>query len=390
MSSDSSYKSVGARLGSSHKLPDSLCPPSSSGSSQVSYTAAAIANCMPSLAKFLNKGDCGKICIVGGSDACAGPPFFAGDVALQCGADNVIVLTTRSAAIPLKSYSSELTVVPYLPEKIDVTSSKFIWKVWPYVNDCQAFCIGPGLGKDEVTLNAVKRLIQKIIESNTPMVLNSGALLLFSETPELLTSYTLRTPVVVIMDEVEFGWIWNILRSGDMSFGSCSSEASSVPIIINCPIAQKFSIGKYPKSKALQQTARLSSAIGSNIVIMRTGLFDITVDSSSCFIFGGELKKRCHNEGDLLSGLVTFFMSWQSLRNINDKPINAASNADLIFRLACLDAFGKKTRGIIASDVSKFIPGVIDHLASVYHREPVSLEADRKVSSSSSYSLELT
>jgi len=312
---DSIYKGLVGRLVSSHRFPDSLSLPSSrlstseSGSSHLSHLVAAIAKGMQSIAKFSNMGECGKICIVGGSNACAGPPFFAGDAALQCGADKVIVLTTGSAAIPLKCYSSELTVVPYLPEKSDVTSSTFTKKAWSYVKDCHAFCIGPGLGKDKVTLNAVKRVIYKIIESNIPMVLNSGALLLFCETPDLLTSYLICKPVVLIMDEVDFGRIWNILSSSDMSFRSRFSEALPVPIILDCPIARKFSITEYPQAKALQQTAVLSSALGSNVVIMRTGFYDITVDSSCCFIFGGEqLKKRCHNQGDLLAGLVTFFL----------------------------------------------------------------------------------
>jgi len=81
---------------------------------------------VPATLNSFQKLVCGKVCIVGGSSVHTGPPFFAGEIALKCGADTVIVVTTLSAAIPLKSYSPALTVVPFLPEKNDKLSTKFI------------------------------------------------------------------------------------------------------------------------------------------------------------------------------------------------------------------------------------------------------------------------
>jgi len=184
--------------------PGNSCMTSRSFCSVVESGHDAAVNIMPSLTKFLQMEDCGKICIVGGSSGSAGPPFFAGDGALQCGACEVVILTTSSAAIPLKCYSSDLTVIPYLPEKNGATSSKFIDRVWPMIEDSHAFCIGPGLGEDKITLNAVRKLIRKISMSNIPMAINSGALQLLSNKTDLLSSDLLHTTAVVILKEVDF------------------------------------------------------------------------------------------------------------------------------------------------------------------------------------------
>jgi len=171
---------------------------------------------LPSIKKSLQKGDCGKICIVGGSRVNAGPPFYAGDVALKCGADMVIVVTTPSAAIPLKSYSPTYTVVPYLPEKNDVLCPKFIDMLWPIVKDCHAFCIGPGLGRDKVTLRAVKTLMRKIGLCNIPIVINSGALSLLKRELESLSGDLLKGQSVVILDDKEFGQMWAAVCDSDI------------------------------------------------------------------------------------------------------------------------------------------------------------------------------
>jgi ATP-dependent NAD(P)H-hydrate dehydratase len=74
------------------------------------------------------KGNQGIICVIGGSLEYTGAPYFSGITALKLGADLVHIICTRSASIPIKSYSpgkltsnvySELIVHPHLPETED-------------------------------------------------------------------------------------------------------------------------------------------------------------------------------------------------------------------------------------------------------------------------------
>merc|ERR1719317_997775 len=169
-----------------------------------------------------------KICIVGGSSK-AERVWYAGYAARQCGADCVIVVTTPSAAIPMKIHSSALTVVAYLPEKNDTLSLEQANKLWSIVEDCHAFCIGPGLGKDRATRSAVYRLFEKIKLYHIPIVLNSDALWILHKDDDLGFGNFLNVPSVVILDETEFVCLWGAVCNSDiMSVRSSASPAAPI------------------------------------------------------------------------------------------------------------------------------------------------------------------
>ena len=56
----------------------------------------------------------GRVGIIGGSFEYTGAPFYAGMAALKTGADLCHIFCAEEAAIPLKSYSPELIVHPFL------------------------------------------------------------------------------------------------------------------------------------------------------------------------------------------------------------------------------------------------------------------------------------
>jgi len=169
-----------------------------------------------------------------------------------------------------------------------------------------------------------------------------------------------------------------------MSFRSSMYDVLTVPSDIDCPIGQQFSVTEFRQFRSLLQTSHVASALGSNVVVIRVGLFDITVQSGRCFVFGGvNLKNRCSNQGDLLAGVVTTFLAWQKLNGVANKPMIAANNAGFILRLAALDAFGSIRRGAIASDVANFIPGVLTNLAAVYDNKSCTPSTKEEESTSS-------
>jgi len=315
----------------------------------------------------------GRICIVGGSEAETGPPFFAGQAALMCGADYVTILTTRSASIPIKCYSPSLTVVPYLPEKNSTLSEDFMGLVWPQISDSDAICFGPALGDGEVIWTAVTKLILKARLSNIPIVLSSGALwLLNANGMELVLKTIPEAPVVLILNEDEFTRIWGELHSlGVMSFRDDISRTTPCPVtkmINDCPKGEVFFINHETNALCIHQTADVSNALGRNVVVLRMGLMDITTHGKKCFLFGGTpLRKRCVSHGDVLAGLVTLFLAWEKIKGLLQNPIAATKCADIVTRLASLDAFGASTLGVYATDVVQKIPGVMRNLGLFSH-----------------------
>jgi ATP-dependent NAD(P)H-hydrate dehydratase len=79
---------------------------------------------VPKLTDSLRKGQCGRVCIFGGSFNHTGPAFLAGMAALRTGADLVHIMCEREAGNVIKAYSPELVVHPvldteYAMEEID-------------------------------------------------------------------------------------------------------------------------------------------------------------------------------------------------------------------------------------------------------------------------------
>lgn len=96
---------------------------------------------IPDLQDESHKGQCGRIGFIGGCMQYTGAPYFASISSLKLGSDLVFVFCTASAAIPIKSYSPELIVIPIL-DSSDVDTS-----LPRYLQGLHALVIGPGLGK---------------------------------------------------------------------------------------------------------------------------------------------------------------------------------------------------------------------------------------------------
>jgi len=311
----------------------------------------------------------GKICIVDGSKTETNSLFSAIEAALQCQPKIIIVLTTSSGALHVKSYSSLLTVLPCLPEEKGTDVGTSMTKIWPLVEDSHTFCIGPGLGKDELIQSIVIDLILRARISRIPVVLSSDALPLLKQRSDLLTNDLMWSPVVVIANELQFEEIWRGQHtSGVMSFREDLSKTKPYPPekLDDYPRAEWFDLNKYPKALSLHQTAHLGNALGPNVIILRTGLMDITVHSTKCFIFGGEkLRDRFNGQEDILAGLVSVFLSWLKLHWKLAKAMVAVCSADIVTRLSVLEAYSncKNNDQIGAKDVAKEIPGVIENIA---------------------------
>jgi len=158
-----------------------------------------------------------------------------------------------------------------------------------------------------------------------------------------------------------------------LSYGASVSEAVSIPIDSSCPIGVEFHSIEHQHVQAIQQCVEVAEALGPRVVVVRTGFYDVIAHDYRCFMFGGPLlKKRCSNQGDLLAGLTTLFLSWQKLKNVTNNPMNAASIADAVLRLAVLDSSTLCTRVVSASDVAKCVPLVFNNIETILKRNAAS------------------
>jgi len=310
----------------------------------------------------------GRICIVGGGKSQITDIFSAIEAALHCRAELITVLSTPKVANSVKLYNSSLKVLPYLPEVDDSKADDFVTEVWPLVKDNQALCFGTGLWPDEVTENAIEKLILRARIGEIPIVLYSCALELLNKRSSLLSQDLPLAPVLVVLNEPEFVEIWSGLHSdGVMSFRENLKHPQPHPAgdLTRYPYTEEFSLENYPDAISLHQTAHVSDALGPNVVVLRMGLMDIIAQCRKCFLFGGpKFSNVCIGQECLLAGLATLFLSWLNLQGRITKPIIAACGADFVVRLATIDAFSDLKDGdeFRAANVAKVIPAVIKNI----------------------------
>ena len=116
-----------------------------------------------------HKGENGKVLVIGGGPY-TGAPALAGMAALRMGADLVHIATPESSYIPIASYSPDLIV-----HKLsgDVLCQEDVDKVMALSESVDAILIGPGLGRDERTMDAIREIVAKCTK---PMIIDADAI----------------------------------------------------------------------------------------------------------------------------------------------------------------------------------------------------------------------
>jgi ATP-dependent NAD(P)H-hydrate dehydratase len=149
-----------------------------------------ISKFIPKLTRNLRKGDCGRIGIIGGSfgslpitSEYSGAPYFSAKASLLTGADLVTIICSPHAGTVLKSFSPELIVYPILVDS-KATSTEILGSIQTISNlitRLDSIVIGPGLGRDEITLQVIKEIIKKAKALDIPLVLDADALYLIQQ-----------------------------------------------------------------------------------------------------------------------------------------------------------------------------------------------------------------
>ncbi|KAJ5105574.1 YjeF C-terminal domain carbohydrate kinase-like protein [Penicillium alfredii] len=251
----------------------------------------------PMLEKF-HKGQLGRVAVIGGCADYTGAPYFSAIASARLGCDMSHVLCERSAAPVIKGYSPNLMVHPLLPSTDTVKDPKSIDAhslATPIINmlsRLHTLVIGPGLGRDDVTLKIVAEVIKEARSRSIPFVLDADGLLIVTEDPGLVKGYRdcILTPNVV-----EFG---RLAKGLGLKIASQSAIAKSQD-------GDRTS----RESEACEQ---LSKALGG-VTIIQKGPHDVIsngVTSIISDIRGG--LKRSGGQGDTLTGSLGTLLAWRA------------------------------------------------------------------------------
>ncbi|XP_022659393.1 ATP-dependent (S)-NAD(P)H-hydrate dehydratase-like isoform X1 [Varroa destructor] len=282
-----------------------------------------VCSVVPTLEFGSHKGQCGRIGVIGGSEVFVGAPFYASMAALRLGADLVYVFTTQSAANPLKSYSPELMVHPYLDNKdcvqlMDATLPKL-----------HALVVGCGLSSHPEVHAAVVHIIKRARELNMPIVLDASVFPLIVSQLDLVRGYkgAVLTP--------NFSEFKNLYKH------VCKKEFTA-------------------KQATPESVEALASSMG-NVTILAKGGVDIVSDGLS-LVLGDETgsPRRCGGQGDILAGLLGVFSYWafnaQKTGMLSQAcplgpGIVAGLGASMVTRRCARQAFRRMKRSTLSTDI---------------------------------------
>lgn len=285
----------------------------------------------PKPKKESHKGDNGVVLVIGGGPY-IGAPAMSGLAALRTGSDLVIITSPKKVARAITSFSPQIIKPLRLSKEISKLSPNLIVKelnnenilvpedfkiINRFISKADSIVIGPGLGSEKATKNAIEKVIQECKKLKKAMVIDADAIQVVGQKPEIIQN----TQTVITPHAGEF------------------KELTK----------QKLKDNLENRKKIVKQWAKKSG-----VTILLKGPTDIISN-------GKETKLNdIHNPamtvggtGDVLAGIIG------SLLSKNVEAYNAARMGVFINGAAGNNAFKKRSYGLIATDIIEEIPTVL-------------------------------
>jgi NAD(P)H-hydrate epimerase len=263
-----------------------------------------------------HKGDYGRVLVVGGSRDFHGAPTLAAMAAFRTGVDLVYVATPEAVAHAVAAASPALIVIKL---EGDFLSTKNIRNIERWIDRATAVVIGPGLGLEAETREAVKEAVEAVEARGLPLLLDADGLKAFSEFKRPLSCPLVLTP-----------------HAGE--YETLTKE-------------------RVPKTHDDRVRHVSGTAMALHAVVLLKGPVDIVSDGRRV-----KVNRFVHNPGmtvggtgDVLSGIVGALLS-QGL-----EPFRAAAAGIFINGAAGDFAFRDKGYHILPTDLLEWIPRVMDY-----------------------------
>ncbi|MES1907340.1 MAG: hypothetical protein MHM6MM_000480 [Cercozoa sp. M6MM] len=254
---------------------------------------------VPPLTELLHKGSCGRIVVVGGSRFYTGAPYFSAAGAYRLGADLVSVLTTKEAAMAIRSFSPELMVCDSLGDD-DAETQAFAQSV---LQRADGVVVGPGLGR---TTSAQEHLRNVLPHVRNVLVLDADALsIMDADALALVRAQTcVLTPNVAEMSRLYSRFVPAEEQERLGAFEMNPDTSELLPFVDEISDATRDGV-----PRCVQQVTAV--ARHTNCVILRKGAVDFAVVNDRFAVFAAEgALRRCGGQGDLLSGAAALYCSW--------------------------------------------------------------------------------
>ena len=301
---------------------------------------ALLHSIIPPLSPSSHKGQAGRVCVIGGSSAYTGAPYFSAMTTLKLGCDLVTVLCSIDAALPIKSYSPELMTRPTLipshllttPGAHPLTSptSTPLTTIPRIVADCQrdvlsrtnVLIVGPGLGKDDllITDTVAGLLLSARTSSPTPvpLIIDGDAITSIACSPQHSHIIIGYSQCIVTPNAAEFRRLW------DAHLPHTPPPPMSLPV--DQPLIDFMTQNREEEGGWIEvdhpfasHVAQLARAMGG-VTVVRKGPIDVASDGCRAVYCCREgAPRRCGGQGDVLTGAIGTVLAWAGIHRTGQK-----------------------------------------------------------------------
>jgi NAD(P)H-hydrate epimerase len=259
---------------------------------------------------WCHKGDFGKVLIIGGSERYSGAPALSALAAMRSGCDSTLVIAPERAADIIPCFSPDLIVESVEGNFFRPSHLKEIMTI---IDDFDALVIGGGIGLQKDTGLFVRELISNL---KIPCVIDADAI-------KLMGGISLpHHRIIITPNSKEFEILTGRTVGRDIDHRANLTKQAS---------------GKY------------------GCTILLKGHIDVISDGVSLlFNRTGSVYMTKGGTGDILSGICGAFIS------VGTDPLTSAANAAFVNGMAGGDAAKQFGNGLLASDLLRSIPSVIN------------------------------
>ncbi len=281
--------------------------------------------------KESHKGDNGIVLVIGGGPY-IGAPALTGFAALRTGADLVYIATPKRAATAITSFAPHAlrpmrltkTLAAIAPNLIvtELTHKHLlvpddVTTLIPLISKAHTVVIGPGLGTERQTNDAVASILKQCKQHKSSLVIDADAIAVVGNHPKDIHGM----PTVITPHAGEF------------------TKLTGVHL---------------PKSLNQKKNIVATWAQKLDATILLKGAIDVITDGESIKL------NNVHNQamtvggtGDVLAGIVGALMAKGA------EPFHAARMGAFINGIAGNKAFSKRSYGLIATDIIQEIPTIL-------------------------------
>jgi len=333
----------------------------------------AMERCIVPLSASSYKGSSGRVGVLGGSARYTGAPYYAAMASLKVGADLAFCFCAEEAAIPLKSYSPELMVIPVykastfdeavqneeeiisIEDDDDDNNSdydkgteqlvkKMVEEVCSMMDKMHVLVIGPGLGRCPLVLEATAQIIRTAQSKfHLPLVIDADALFLLTLPKYRNNLLSNDSSVILTPNAME-------LKRIRESAGNNTDNNTDLPE--RCLIIEKGAVDIIrPANSALSCS---DDDTNNNAIHI-------------CDEVGG--LKRSGGIGDILAGTIGSLVAWNNIltnrgkATCDDLPLSCWTACCFVKR-ATKVAYDRHRRSMTAPDILEELGPVIDHMTT--------------------------